>query len=226
MFSHAERLSDVVIIDGPPGSGKGFLSERYLADTPATQHISAGQQVRDIRSGDIESVYTPTVLAHLEARAYLPDEVFGGIILEEMARRPEFIDLTLVDGFPYALGDLDYVQEKLREQSRRILGAVSLDATLDTCLFRMAYRGMRQGEDVRKSAIFSESESEREYYAGRYQYYLDARNARIDMLLSRGLHLKQVDVNPDILDEDIRRVVYSQFTNSINTLRAVGADGE
>jgi adenylate kinase family enzyme len=226
MFRRAERLSDVVIIDGPPGSGKGFLSGRYLADNPATQHISAGQQIRGIRSGDIESIYTPTVLAHLEARAYLPDEVFGGIILEEMTRKPEVIDLTLVDGFPHVLGDLDYVQEKLGEEGRRILGAVSLDATLDTCLFRMSYRGMRQGEDVRKGAVFSESESEREYYAGRYQYYLDARNARIDMLLSRGLQLEQVDVNPNILDDDIRRVVYGQFANSINTLRIAGADEE
>ena len=221
MSSAIERLSDVVIIDGPPGSGKGFLSADYLKHHPLTQHISAGQQVRGIRSGEIESEYAPTVLASLAARQYLPDDVFGGIVLEEMTRTPAIIDLTLVDGFPHNLGDLDYVQEKLHESGKSILGAVCLEATLDTCVSRMAYRGMRDGEDVRKNAVFAATESEREYYAGRYELYIETRTALLDMLLSRNIRLESVDANPDILEPGARQLVQAQFTRGIDNLREV-----
>lgn len=220
MSNTLERLSDVVIIEGPPGSGKGFLSGNYLKSTPNTQHISTGNQVRGIRSGDIESAYSPEVLACLEAKRYLPDSVFGDIVLEEMVRRPEVIDLTLVDGFPHSSGDFEHVQERLHESGRRILGAVCLDATVETCVFRMGYRGMRQGEDVRKNAIFSATESEKEYYAGRYEFYLASRDEHRGLLENMGLQIARVDANPDILEEENRRIVQNQFTQSINNLRA------
>jgi len=220
MSDAKERLSDVIIVNGPPGSGKGFLSNLYVEENPHTQHIAAGQQVRGIRSGDIESVYASTVLAHLESKSYLPDETFGDIILEEMTRYPNFIDLTLVDGFPHNLGDLDYVQEKLNESGRRILGAVCLDATVDTCVARMSYRGMREGEYVRKSAIFAATESEREYYGDRYLYYLDTKDALVGMLMDRGLQIEPVDANPDILGEEGLRIVVSQFKHGILSIRA------
>ena len=220
-MSNVERLSDVIIIDGPPGSGKGFLSGCYLNANPLTQHVSAGQQVRGIRSGQIKSEYSSTVLACLEESRYLPDEVFGGIVLEEMVRTPGTIDITLVDGFPHNLGDLDYVQEKLHESGKKILGAVCLEATLDTCIARMSYRGMRAGEDVRRSAVFAAAESEEEYYAGRYALYLDTRAALLDMLMSRDLQLKFVDANPDILKQEGRRILQTQFTHAIDNLRGV-----
>ncbi len=221
MSNSPERMSDVIIVKGPPGSGKGYLSGHFIAENPLTQHVSAGELVRGIRSGTIESAYTPTVLANLEAKTYLPDEVFGDIVLEGMSKSPLPIELSLLDGFPHNVNDLDYVQEKLNESGRRILGAVCLEATLDTCVARMSYRGMRKGEDVRKSTIFAASESEREYYAERYAYYLDTRDALIDILMSRGLNLELIDTNPDILEEESRRGVLQQFTGSINNLREV-----
>lgn len=220
MSSAAERLSDVIIIDGPPGSGKSFLSDNYTNEHPLSQHISAGQQVRSIRSGYIESVHTPMVLSCLETKSYLPDEVFGGVVLEAMTRNPSFIDLTLVDGFPHNLGDFDYVQEKLSESGRRILGSVCIDATLETCVSRMSHRGMRQGEDVRRDVIFAATKSEREYYGERYMYYLDERDSRIGILMSRGLQIEPVDANPDILEDEGRRIVVNQFTRGIRSLKA------
>lgn len=219
MSSALERLSDVVIIEGPPGSGKGYLSGRYLKDTPRTQHITTGGQVRGIRSGVIESEYSPTVLACLAEKRYLPDDVFGDIILEEMVRTQNVIDLTLIDGFPHNIGDFEHVQDRLHEAGHRIMGAVCLDATVETCVFRMGYRGMRQGEDVRKSAVFSASDSETEYYAGRYDYYLATRDAHRGLLADMGLQLAIVDTNPDILQEENRRIVQAQFNDSINALR-------
>ncbi len=220
MSNLQDRLSDVIIIEGPPGAGKGYLSSRYLQETPRTQHITTGGQVRGIRAGDIESEYSSVVMECLAERRYLPDDIFGGIILEEMVRRPEVIDLTLIDGFPHNVSDFEYVQEQLRESGRRILGAVCLDATVETCVFRMGYRGMREGEDVRKDAVFSASESDNEYYAGRYDYYLATRDEHRALLASIGLELALVDTNPDILQAEQRLIVQGQFNDSINSLRA------
>jgi len=220
MSNSSERLADVIIIDGPPGSGKGLLSSHYICENPTTQHISAGQQVRSIRAGEVESAYSTTVLECLVSRQYLPDEVFGDIVLEEISRAPESTDLSLVDGFPHNSGDFDYVQERLRESGRRILGAVCLGATFDTCVARMSYRGMRGGEDVRKNAVFSATEDEKEYYAGRYSAYLEAKGALLDILMTRGVQLESIDANLDILDQEGRQIVLSQFTQGITSLKA------
>ena len=220
MSLDAESLTDVVIINGPPGAGKGFLSGHYVAENLTAQHISAGDLIRGIRSGDIDSEYSDTVLDCLESRSYLPDAVFGGVVLERVTKGHGTTDLSLLDAFPYGAGDFEYVKEGLILSKKRILGAISLEATLDTCVSRMVYRGLRGGEAVRKSVISSEEVSEEEYFKKRYDSYGLAHDLLLDILNRQNVIVKTIDVNSDILAEETRVEALASFTEAITSLKS------
>jgi len=220
MSNLENTLSDVILIDGPPGSGKGYISGKYIQGNPSFQHISAGDRIRGIRSGVVGSVFTPTVLAYLEKRELLPDEVFGDIVVESIAHGGEGIDVSLLDGFPQKNGDFERVQDRLRESGRRILGAICLNATLETSVARMAYRGMRPGEEIRRQYIFDEDSDEIQYFRKRYLAHQRAREESLMMILeSNNVRLDHIDVNPDILVAENSAIIVKQFARSIANLR-------
>lgn len=219
MSNLESALSDVIIIDGPPGSGKGYISDRYIQSNPSVQHISAGDLIRGIRSGAVESAFTPTVLTYLEKRKLLPDEVFGDIVVEGIANGGEAINVSLVDGFPQKKGDLERVQDRLEESGKRILGAICLNATIETSVARMVYRGVRAGEEVRRQHVFDEDSDEVQYFRKRYLAYQQVREELMGILEYNNVRLEYIDVDPDILVEESGAIIVKQFAKSIANLR-------
>jgi adenylate kinase family enzyme len=220
MFSFENVLSDVILIDGPPGSGKSYISGKYIKSNPSVQHVSAGDLIRGIRCGAVDSAFTSTVLTYLEKRELLPDEVFGDIVVESIANGGGAIDTSLLDGFPQKNGDFERVQDRLAESGKRILGAICLTATIETSVARMAYRGMRPGEEVRRQYVFDEDSDEIQYFRKRYLAHQRAREESLMIILeSNNVRLEHIDVNPDILIEENATLFVEQFAGSVANLR-------
>lgn len=220
MSNIENTLSDVILIDGPPGSGKGYISGKYIQSNSWVQHVSAGDLIRGIRSGAVESAFTSTVLAYFEKRELLPDDVFGDIVVESIANGGEAINVSLLDGFPQKNGDFERVQDRLAESGKRILGAICLTATIETSVARMAYRGMRPGEEVRRQYVFDEDSDEIQYFRKRYLAHQRAREESLMIILeSNNVRLEHINVNPDILIEENRVIIVKQFARSVANLR-------
>ena len=204
--------SGIIIVSGPPGSGKGAMSGDYIKRYDYAQHVSVGDLVRGIRAGEIASVYSTVVLDALERRQYMPDEVFAEIVLERIATNSDAA-LTFLDGFPQQDGDWDRFNDRLDASGLRMLGAICLWATEDVCVERMRYRGMRSGEYVRNRHVELE-----DYYRDRYRAYLEKHHKLAQMFKRRGVDVRMFDVNQNLIDDETRQKVGDKFSNIVSEL--------
>ncbi|NTU69669.1 AAA family ATPase [bacterium] len=205
--------SGIIIIIGPPGSGKGAMSGDYIEQHSTAQHVSAGDLVRGIRSGEMQSSYSSIVQDSLQKRILMPDETFADIVIERITSSNNDVDLTLLDGFPQQLGDWEHFNKQLSRFRLRIFGAVCLWATEETCVERMKFRGMRNGEYVRNQ----HSELE-EYYRDRYRKYLEKYHILADMFSNKNVTTSVFDVNQNIIDQETRQKVSGNFSKTVNLL--------
>ena len=101
-----DKQGKILIIMGPPGSGKGTLSKK-LQERNGFQHISTGELVR--KSED------PEVKSTIERGEYVSDKLITRILRKELSR----LDLEtgiIIDGFPRTLSQsktLDTILGKL-----------------------------------------------------------------------------------------------------------------
>lgn len=101
-----DKQGKILIIMGPPGSGKGTLSKK-LQERNGFQHISTGELVR--KSED------PEVKSTIEKGEYVSDKLITRILRKELAG----LDLEtgiIIDGFPRTLSQsktLDTILGKL-----------------------------------------------------------------------------------------------------------------
>lgn len=199
----------VIIVTGPPGSGKGAMSGDYIDQHSEAQHISAGDLVRSIRAGETESAYSSIVLESLRKREYMPDETFANIVLEKIAANPS-ASLTFLDGFPQHLGDWEHFNNQLEVSRLKLFGAVCLWATEDVCVDRMKFRGMRNGEYVRNQHVYLE-----DYYRDRYRIYMEKHHRLTQMFESKDVEVKIFDVNRNLIDEETRQSVSMKFGKTV-----------
>ena len=213
-----KTTSDVIIVSGPPGSGKGAMSGDYIDQHSKAQHVSAGDLVRGIRAGEIESTHSPIVLDSLKKREYMPDETFASIVLEKITANPD-ATLTFLDGFPQQTGDWEYFHDQLEVNRLKMLGAVCLWATEDVCVDRMKFRGMRNGEYVRNQHTELE-----DYYRDRYRIYMEKHHRLAQMFAGKRVEVKMFDVNQNLIDEETRQRVSKKFANTV--LELINKNGD
>ncbi|EDO42583.1 predicted protein [Nematostella vectensis] len=114
---------------GPPGSGKGTVSERIVRDF-GVEHLSSGELLR-------HHVQNHTDLGE-EAQAYIlkgelvPDELMVDLILHELdAKKGNW----LLDGFPRTVGQAETLSEK-----HKIDVVVNMDVPFATIVDRIKQR--------------------------------------------------------------------------------------
>lgn len=205
--------SKIIIVSGPPGSGKSTMSKDYVASKSRVEHISAGELVRKIRLGDVKSSHTQIVEEALQKRIMMPDETFAKIILEKILNAGDKVDLSLLDGFPQQNGDWEHFNDLIKKSGLQIIGAICLTAKEETCVERMKFRGMRNGEEVRNHHTDLE-----EYYRERYRKYMTKLEQLKQMLVSKNVRTEVFDANSNIMNQEIRREVGYKFNRSINRL--------
>lgn len=117
-----------LILLGPPGSGKGTISERLVKDFKL-KHISPGEIFRD----EIEkkTQLGKEIKKHMEGGGLVPDNLTNEIIKLEIEKQKNF----LLDGYPRTIG-----QAHALEKFAKIDKVLLLDVHKKTAIERIGGR--------------------------------------------------------------------------------------
>jgi adenylate kinase len=94
-----------LVLLGPPGSGKGTVTEALLSQFPTLKHISAGVLLRAEIKNNTE--IGKQVKQIVKTGDLVPAEVISKLILKEMNTSNDFI----LDGFPRSLDQIPFIQD-------------------------------------------------------------------------------------------------------------------
>jgi adenylate kinase len=173
------RPATIVVIFGPPGSGKGTQS-KFVSDTFGLAHVATGDMLRaEVQSG---SALGREVAPIMERGELVPDELVARVI-EERLRQPDARRGVLLDGFPRTVPQAQALDAMLRRGSRKVNVVLSLEVPESELVERILKRAAAEGraddtpETVRRRmAVYAEETAPvMDHYAGS-----GARVLRID----------------------------------------------
>ena len=122
-----------LIIFGPPGVGKGTLSD-MLSHKYNIPHISTGDIFRsEIMSGNSE------LIQYVEKGLLVPDMVVNKVVektLKQESRKKGFI----LDGYPRTIDQAEFLDNALWKLNKKIDLVLNLDASEDIIIERLAAR--------------------------------------------------------------------------------------
>ena len=109
-------MSTVVVLLGPPGSGKGTQAKR-LVDALGTPHVSSGDLFRHHLSEETELGLMAK--SYMEEGELVPDDVTVKMVIERISQ-PDCEDGVILDGFPRTLTQAEALEEALEEQGQEV----------------------------------------------------------------------------------------------------------
>jgi adenylate kinase len=125
----------IVILVGPPGSGKGTQAE-FICKRFGIPQISTGDMLRAAkRAGTLD----PKILAIMDSGGLVPDEAILGLIerrLEDADCKPGF----LLDGFPRTVPQADGLGALLDKRGAALTAVVQLDVARSLLEERLVHR--------------------------------------------------------------------------------------
>ena len=122
-----------LIIFGPPGVGKGTLSD-MLAEKYRIPHLSTGDIFRaEIKSGNSE------LIQYVEKGLLVPDSVVNKVIEKGLKQEP-YKNGFILDGYPRTVDQADFLENVLWKLKKKIDFVFNLAARDDTIVERMTQR--------------------------------------------------------------------------------------
>ncbi|NUO49656.1 MAG: adenylate kinase [Polyangiaceae bacterium] len=112
----------IVILVGPPGSGKGTQAE-HICKTYGVPQVSTGDMLRAAKKA---GTLDPKFLAIMDSGGLVPDEAILGLIekrLEESDTKPG----VLLDGFPRTVPQAEGLEKMLDGKGLKVDAVVQLD---------------------------------------------------------------------------------------------------
>lgn len=127
--------SKIVILVGPPGSGKGTQA-KVVCEKWGIPQISTGDMLRAAKkNGTLDKKY----LDLMDAGALVPDEAVIGLIdrrIDDADCKPGF----LLDGFPRTVPQAEALDALLAKRGRSIDHVVQVDVPRDDLMERLVHR--------------------------------------------------------------------------------------
>ena len=140
-------MANIIVVHGFPGSGKTTQSKRLLklsTENCPIYHISAGERLRAIRTGEFQSRYGDQVNKP-DAPKMLDHNLVNAIMFEYVSSCPPE-SVVLVDGFPRFKDAVEPFISAIQEGDHNFLGSLHLEISLETSRSRLEGRGIRRGE--------------------------------------------------------------------------------
>ena len=201
-----------IILLGPPGSGKGTVSEKLVKDF-SLKHVSPGVLLREEVAK--ETTIGKDIKKIIESGDLVPDQLVVEIVKLEINNKNNFI----LDGFPRTIGQAELISEM------GIDLVISLDVPEDVVIERFSGRRVcakcKAGYHLKYipskvkgvcdecgGKLIQRDDDKPEVIKERFIVYHEKTQHLIDYYNKKGL-LKTVDGTPapDIVYENVKKVV-------------------
>jgi len=106
----------VVVLLGPPGSGKGTQAKR-LVETLGTPHVSSGDLFRHHLSEETD--LGKLAQSYMEKGELVPDDVTVDMVMERIGR-PDCEEGVILDGFPRTLTQAEALRRALADRDQEV----------------------------------------------------------------------------------------------------------
>ena len=165
----------IVVLFGPPGSGKGTQAQR-VASLLEVPHVATGDMLRaEVARGSALGREAEPIMA---SGKLVPDDLIVRII-ESRLQEPDAARGALLDGFPRTLAQADALDAMLERRAWRVDVVVALRVSDDELRRRVLRRGEIEGRaDDNAEAIEQRLRTYREQTAPVLDHYR-ARQTRI-----------------------------------------------
>ena len=161
------ETSEVLLLMGPPGAGKGTQAQR-LAGSRGLTKLSTGDLLRDHVRRGTELGREAKVL--MDEGVLVPDQIIMGMVKSELDKQEPV--RALLDGFPRTTGQADALQELLGEYGAQVDLAIELVVDEDELVRRLVTRAEQEGRsDDNEETIRTRMRVYREQTAPLLEYY-------------------------------------------------------
>ena len=131
---------DLIIVTGPPGSGKGTQSKE-LAAKEGYIHISTGDLLRGRMQADDE--LGRKIKKVMDANEFVSDEIMWQL-LEERLQQEAPNAKVLLDGFPRTLEQAEIFDKNITGSAYQLKGMIVLDVPDQVLIDRIKARGRNE----------------------------------------------------------------------------------
>lgn len=207
----ASYPSKVIILLGPPGSGKGTQAVR-LSKELNIPHISTGDLFRENLGKGTD--LGKKAKSYIEAGQLVPDEVVLDMLFDRVSR-PDCANGYLLDGFPRTIPQAEAFEKHLNPNTKVI--ALNLDVKDETIIQRIANRlTCKQCGNIQSTSensqecikcqgeLFQRADDKPEVVKERLRVYHEQTEPLIDFYQNKGV---LVDINgenaPDKVFQDL-----------------------
>lgn len=137
------KLDKIIVVLGPPGSGKGTQSE-LLAKKLACPRIVIGDLRRAFIKGTVPQAQEDKI--RYDQGIPAPDEIVSKLLKEAIAILQSANGIVL-DTFPLSMGQAEILDEIVKEQGVNYLRVVFLNVDKDEVVKRIMTRGEGRTDD-------------------------------------------------------------------------------